>query len=118
MKYLIVASLLLVVLLLVYLRIKPYLSLARRVLRAFRNVQEVHRQQFGAQPRRSPARGFSERLVRCHTCRVLLPASRAIALQRSPEAVYCSRDCLQKDEGGRSSTKDEVGRMKDESVIS
>ncbi len=95
MKYLVVSSLLLFVLLLIYLRIKPYLMVARRVVGAVREAQSgVRVGNLSAQTTRAKAK--SEKLVRCQTCQVLLPASRAIALPRASQAAFCSTACLEK----------------------
>ena len=95
MKYLVVSSLLLFVLLLIYLRIKPYLTIARRVVGAVRGAQEgVRLEDSASQTARAKAK--SEKLVRCQTCQVLLPASRAIALPRASQAAFCSTACLEK----------------------
>jgi hypothetical protein len=86
LKYLVVAALLVLLLLLVYSRIYPYLLSLRKLLGALKAV--------GTPPANSSrAKSVSDRkLLRCVGCGTWIPAERAIG--RSP--VYCSRECLEK----------------------
>lgn len=106
MKYVFIIALFVVLGLVVYWRLRPYLKMARNVLGFVRDVQ---RMSAGVAPRQEqpptarPPRGAgyasdasaTERLVRCSSCGTWLPASRAITLRGSNEA-YCSRDCVER----------------------
>jgi len=88
LKYLVVAALLALLLLLVYSRIYPYLRSLQKLLGALKAV--------GTPPSTpgAAARGTAadHKLLRCVSCGTWIPAERAIG--RSP--VYCSRECLEK----------------------
>ncbi len=100
MKYLLLLAVLAVVAFLVYLRLRPYIHLARRAFGFVRDARRLSQQDMpGPAPRRASASG--ERLVRCSSCGTWLPASRALAARSSSE-VYCSTSCLENSARGES----------------
>jgi hypothetical protein len=82
----------------VYWRLRPYIATARRVLgvvRDLRGVSAPTQRNSGGPARRSAAEG--ERLVRCLSCGMWTPASRAVTLGgRGDPSYYCSHTCLER----------------------
>jgi hypothetical protein len=78
----------------IYVRLKPYIATARRVL-GF--VRDARRLDVNDPPLNAPraARRVTEKLVRCATCGTWFPASRALMLGNSAN-VYCSHDCIER----------------------
>ncbi|HEY0377125.1 MAG TPA: hypothetical protein VGC87_09220 [Pyrinomonadaceae bacterium] len=98
MKLLIVTGILAVLILLIYLRLRPYIRMARQMFGVARQVRQVDRNDGTSSARNSTA---SDRLVRCDACATWVPASRALKL-RSSSATYCSHACLEsRAEGSR-----------------
>ncbi len=98
MKLLIVLGIIGVIFLLVYLRLRPYIRMARQMFGVARGVGRAAGQSRAPSP---AARSASDRLVRCAACETWIPSSRALQL-RSSSAVYCSPACLENSaEGGR-----------------
>jgi len=103
LKYLLLGMLLAFVATLVYFKLRPYLSFARRVFALFREARRLsHEQQSPLEPRASSR--VNEKLTRCVACGTWLPASRVIAL-RSSSATYCSHACLERAAGDERKTK-------------
>ncbi|HZH91505.1 MAG TPA: hypothetical protein VEX70_12915 [Pyrinomonadaceae bacterium] len=105
MKYLIVAIILGAFLTIVYLRLRPYLSFARRVLGVVRQARGMSAGQgmAGGATAARPKQAGGERLVRCASCGTWLPASRAVTL-RATSSNFCSHACMERsagDGGGR-----------------
>ena len=94
MKYLLLLAVFAFVAFLIYLRLRPYLATARRIFGFVRDARTL-----GVDaPTTTTARNASragERLVRCASCDMWLPASRALALRNST-TTYCSNDCLER----------------------
>ena len=88
MKYLIIAAVVSVVSILIYVRLRPYLQLIRKVVTALNVSTEVTT----APRERSPSKN---KLVRCDSCGTWVPADRVFRLS-SGLANYCSRECLAK----------------------
>ena len=85
-KYLIIGTVISLVAAFVFLRLRPYLQLIRKVVTAL-NVST----QVSTAPReRSPAKN---KLVRCDSCGTWVPADRVFRLN-SGLSNYCSRECL------------------------
>lgn len=95
MKTLIVISLLAVVFLFLYWRLRPYLLLARRMLGIVREAQRMSVNQTSAEFERPRRAEQHEKLVRCATCGTWTPSSRALSL-RSSTLFYCSHECLER----------------------
>lgn len=91
MKLLIILGILGVVFLLIYLRLRPFIRMAKQMFGVAREVRRVARDD-GITPTRSSSAG--DRLVRCDACETWIPASRALKL-RSSNAAYCSHACLE-----------------------
>ncbi|MFN2576817.1 MAG: PP0621 family protein [Pyrinomonadaceae bacterium] len=92
MKYLVVIALLALLLVLLYRRLRPYLRTIRSLINAFRQFQTQ-----AAKPKRQ---NETEKLVRCATCGVWIPITRALT-PRSGEMLFCSAECL----GGKAAPK-------------
>jgi hypothetical protein len=100
-KYLVVLALFAFVLLIIYLRLRPYIRGVRRFIGV---VREVNRMSARANSMRdaadlprekTKATAAHERLVRCASCGTWMPASRAVTL-RASGATYCSHACLER----------------------
>jgi hypothetical protein len=91
LKLLIILGILGIILLLIYLRLRPYIRMARQMFGVARDVRGAMRQEPAASGGRS---GAGDKLVRCDACATWIPSSRAIRL-RSANASYCSHACLE-----------------------
>ena len=89
MKYLIIATLVSFVLALIYLRVRPYLKLIRKVTESLNSATDVS-------ATRSATTPSSSRLVRCERCGTWVPADRALKL-KSGLATFCSAECMAKE---------------------
>jgi hypothetical protein len=92
LKYLVIAALLALLLLLLYSRIHPYLKILGKILGTIRTI--AGSQTTGSAGVSSSAKGDG-RLVRCVACGTWVPAERAVGL-KSNLAAYCSSECLEK----------------------
>jgi hypothetical protein len=92
LKLLIIVGVIGIIFLLIYLRLRPFIRMARQMFGVARDVQRVVRQEPAAS---STTGGAGDKLVRCASCGTWSPSSRAIKL-RSSNASYCSRDCLER----------------------
>jgi hypothetical protein len=90
LKLLIIFGILAVIFLLIYLRLRPYIRMARKMFGVARDVRGAMRQE----PIVSSARGAGDKLLRCDACGTWIPSSRAVRL-RSSNAAYCSHTCLE-----------------------
>jgi hypothetical protein len=101
LKYLIVALVLGALFTIVYLRLRPYINMARRVLGAVREARGMSAgrgvPQGGGDVVR-PKHAADERLVRCASCGTWLPASRALTL-RATSSNFCSHACMERSAG-------------------
>ncbi|HET9526963.1 MAG TPA: hypothetical protein VFO99_12400 [Pyrinomonadaceae bacterium] len=88
MKYLIIGTVISLVAAFIYVRLRPYLQLIRKVVSALNVSTEVTT----APRERSPSKN---KLVRCDSCGTWVPADRAIRLNAGL-ANYCSNECLAK----------------------
>ena len=91
MKYLIIATLVSFVLALIYLRVRPYLQLIRKVTQSINSATDVSATRSATQ-----ATPSSNRLVRCERCGTWIPADRALKL-KSGLATFCSPECMAKE---------------------
>ncbi|HEX8072904.1 MAG TPA: hypothetical protein VF546_23365 [Pyrinomonadaceae bacterium] len=97
MKYLLLLVVLFAVGTFLYLRLRPYLAVARRVLGYIREVRRLNTGAPRPAPdtmRQRPAAPGAP-LVRCATCGAWLPAERAVVF-RATKATYCSTACLER----------------------
>jgi hypothetical protein len=83
LKYLVVIALLALLLFLLYRRLRPYIKSLRQILDV---IQQFQKGGSAAGPQAG-----AEKLVRCATCGIWIPASRALT-SRS-EIVFCSTKC-------------------------
>ena len=92
MKYLVIACLFALLLLLLYARIRPYLVALQKIFTVARNISDPE----STSNSRSSSGGITDRkLVRCVACGTWVPAERAIGTGAGG-SVYCSRECLEK----------------------
>jgi hypothetical protein len=89
-KYLIIATLVALLFVVVYSRLRPYLQLIRKVVNSLNASVTV-----GTPPVQRQTRSSENKLVRCAGCQTWIPEDRAMNL-RSGLAVYCSPECLEK----------------------
>jgi hypothetical protein len=92
LKYLVIACLFALLLLLLYARIRPYLVALQKILTAARNITDSPSTSNSAGRER---RVTDSKLVRCVACGTWVPAERAIGTGAGG-SVYCSRECLEK----------------------
>jgi len=79
-----------------FLRLRPYFLLARRILNLARDGgRDQHNINAATQSSPRARSAVAGKLSRCSTCGLWIPASRALAL-RSSTAVYCSNECLER----------------------
>ena len=93
MKYLIIATVISLVSVFIFLRLRPYLKLIRKVVTALNVSTEVTT----APREKTPAKN---KLVRCDSCGTWVPADRVFRLN-SGLANYCSRECLARNSESR-----------------
>ena len=92
MKYLVVAALAILLFLLVYSRVRPYLKFVKKILGTLNAMADPSAQGGAAKP--SAAR-VESKLVRCVSCGTWVPEDRALG-SRLGASTYCSRACLEK----------------------
>lgn len=102
MKYFIILIILVVLLALIYLRLRPYIKMARRMFGLVRDVRGMGQNET-VQPLRSETLA-DNKLVRCDACGTWTPATRSVKL-RSSSATYCSHTCLETSATGNSKRK-------------
>ena len=91
MKYLIIAAIVSIVLGLIYLRVRPYLKLIRKVAESINFATDV-----SATARARQGTPSENKLVRCERCGTWVPADRALNL-KSGLATFCSAECMAKE---------------------
>jgi hypothetical protein len=79
-----------------FLRLRPYFLLAKRMLNFARDARDING--VNVTPQSSRRAQSSSNLSRCAACGIWIPTSRALTL-RSSSAVYCSTDCLERSAG-------------------
>jgi hypothetical protein len=105
LKYLIVAVILGAFCTVIYLRLRPYINAARRVLGVVREARSMSAGQ-GTRDAgmRQKKTTNDERLVRCASCGTWIPASRAITL-RATSSNFCSHACMERSAGAENSPR-------------
>ena len=93
MKLLLVIIVLAFVAAFVYVRVRPYVTTARRLLGFVRDARNLAANDPADASRRRASRS-AEKLVRCSACGTWLPASRALP-HRNSSSVFCSHACLE-----------------------
>jgi len=92
LKYLVVAALLALLLILVYSRVRPYLAFLQKIVGTLNAVADSAPASKAA---RASTVSTTSKLVRCDSCGTWVPADRAIGA-RVGSSTYCSRACLEK----------------------
>lgn len=90
MKYLIIGTVICLVAAVIFVRLRPYLQLIRKVVTALNVSTQVTTTETPRQRTVS-----KNKLVRCDSCGTWVPADRVFRL-KSGLANYCSRECLTK----------------------
>jgi hypothetical protein len=89
LKYLFTAALVVLLIWLLYRRLRPYLQLLRQILSAFTGTLNAASQsQVGT---RNQTATSASKLVRCAACSTWVPLNRAL---QANSATYCSEQCL------------------------
>lgn len=88
LKYLIIGSVLMLLLLLVYSKLHPYIKMLGKFLGTVRSIANA-----GPAGAARPGR-VDGKLLKCASCGTWVPASRAVGIKSS--SAYCSTDCLEK----------------------
>jgi hypothetical protein len=105
LKYLIIAIVLGALCTIIYLRLRPYINIARRVLGVVRQARSMSAgQQTPDASMRQQKTATDERLVRCASCGTWTPASRAITL-RATSSNFCSHACMERSAGVNSTPR-------------
>ncbi len=78
----------------IFMRLRPYLQLARRILNLVRDKGRNNININAATSSAQRARAAAGKLSRCSTCGIWIPSPRALTL-RSSTAVFCSHECLE-----------------------
>ena len=94
MKILLLLFLLACLSALIYVRLRPYLLIARRFFNALSAARRLSQTPSHAPTTHPPAQA-QERLVNCAACGTWLPASRALVL-RATNTTYCSPECVER----------------------
>jgi hypothetical protein len=92
LKLLFVVTVLVIFLLVLYWRLRPYLVMAQKMFGIVREVRRMGVNEGGAPPQRAGNTGG--KLVRCDSCRTWIPNARALSV-RSSNAAYCSQSCIE-----------------------
>jgi hypothetical protein len=100
LKYLVIAALLALLLLLVYSKLYPYVQMLKKILGAAKSVVDAP---VSRSNKAKAATKGGRKLVRCVGCGTWVPAERAIGA--GGQSVYCSRECI---EGASSGTNRKV----------
>ncbi len=98
MKYLLILTVLGFCGALIYLRLRPYIALARQALGVVRSARRINVNDRPDSTATRAPQSNGESLVRCTGCGAWLPASRAIVF-RATKATYCSSDCMERAAG-------------------
>ena len=88
LKYLIIGSELVLLMLLVYSKLYPYIKMLGKFLGTVRSIANA-----GSAVAGRPGR-VDGKLLKCASCGTWVPASRAVGVKSS--SAYCSTDCLEK----------------------
>jgi hypothetical protein len=94
LKFLVIAALFSLLLLLLYSRIYPYLQFLKKILGIAKTVVDAPTSPGGTF--RGSAAKTDGKLIRCVACGTWIPAERAIG-NKAGSSVYCSRECIEKE---------------------
>jgi len=98
LKFLVIAALFSLLLLLLYSKLYPYLQLLKKIFGAAKTMADSPLNA-NDQTRSSTAKG-GRKLVRCVGCGTWIPAERAIGTGGGGQLVYCSRECIERGSSG------------------
>jgi hypothetical protein len=98
LKFLVIAALFSLLLLLLYSKLYPYLRILKKILGAAKTMADVPTNASRASG--DSAAKADRKLVRCVACGIWIPADRAIGVGAGP-SVYCSRECIEKSADGK-----------------
>ncbi|MFN2494174.1 MAG: hypothetical protein ABR501_14960 [Pyrinomonadaceae bacterium] len=93
MKFLVIAALVSLLLLLLYSRLYPYFKILKKILNVAKTLGDSGQVSGGAA--RKSTLPVDNQLVRCVSCGTWIPSDRAIGAN-SRGSIYCSRECLEK----------------------
>ncbi|HKO42326.1 MAG TPA: hypothetical protein VJU84_03490 [Pyrinomonadaceae bacterium] len=88
-KYLVIGSLLVLLLLLLYSKLHPYLKMLGKLVGTVRTIANAGSVAGGARPGK-----VDGKLVKCVGCGTWVPSGRAVGVKSN--LSYCSSDCLEK----------------------
>jgi len=89
LKYLIIASVLALLLLLLYSKLHPYIKMLGKIVGTVKTIANS-----GSVAGASTRSKVDGKLIRCVSCGTWIPAERAVGVK--PNLAYCSTDCLEK----------------------
>ena len=89
LKYLIIGSLLVLLLLLLYSKLHPYIKMLGKFVGTARSIANAGSAAGAARPGK-----VDGKLVKCVSCGTWVPAGRAVKVKTN--LSYCSTDCLEK----------------------
>jgi hypothetical protein len=92
LKFLIIAALVAILLLLVYSKLYPYIKLVKKVLGTAKSMADSSASPGGAFT--GSAAKTDRKLIRCVACGTWIPVDRAIGV-KAGSSVYCSRECIE-----------------------
>ena len=96
MKFLLIVFILSAVGTLIYLRLRPYLAIARRLLSALSTARRLNVNEQANTAHTTPhTPQTNEALVRCAACGTWTARSRALVF-RATQSTYCSPDCFER----------------------
>jgi len=98
LKFLVIAALFALLILLLYSRIYPYINALQKIFGAAKNIADAAPKP--SEPFKSSTTKVDGKLVRCVSCGTWIPAERAIGAGAG-SSVYCSRECIEKPTNGK-----------------
>jgi len=93
LKYLVIAALFALLVLLLYSKLYPYIRAVKKILGAAKTMANSTTDSSGAFA--GSTAKVDRKLVRCVACGTWIPADRAVGA-RAGGSVYCSRECVEK----------------------
>ena len=89
LKYLVIGSLLVLLLLLLYSKLHPYIKMLGKFVGTVRTIANAGSSSGGARPGK-----VDGKLVKCVSCGTWVPSGRSVGVKTN--LAYCSTDCLEK----------------------
>lgn len=89
LKYLVIGSLILLLLLLLYSKLHPYIKMLGKFVGTIRTIANA-----GSDARAARPGQVDGKLVKCVSCGTWVPSGRAVGVKTN--RAYCSTDCLEK----------------------